>query len=79
MSHVAYIAHNVTAAICGLVMRRMRFRFSKDYRHGRTRFKAIVYRLVNTVAANRVANGDDWRSAVFWGYARQSKYHGKGE
>jgi hypothetical protein len=70
----AYFAHNCTAAICGLVMRRMSFRFSKDYRWGTTRFHRFVYICVNTIAANLVADGYDWRGAVFWGYPRQNKY-----
>lgn len=70
-----YIARNISAALCGLVMRRLPFRFSKDYRHEVTRFHAVIYALVNTVAANYVADGDDWRVAIFWGYPRQSRYH----
>lgn len=31
------------------------FRFSKDYRHEATKFHALVYKFVNTTAANRVA------------------------
>lgn len=32
------------------------FRFSKDYRHGVTRYHRIVYALVDTVGANQKAD-----------------------
>ena len=31
------------------------FRFSKDYRHGISRFHRMVYTCVNTVSANHIA------------------------
>lgn len=31
------------------------FRFSKDYRYETTKFHSLVYTLINTTAANRVA------------------------
>ncbi len=72
-----YFARNCAAAICGLIMRRIAFRFSKNYRHGDNRRHRIVYALINTVAANYVADGADTRSAIFWGYPRQSRYDGR--
>lgn len=32
------------------------FRFSTEYRHAETGFKAFVYKNVNTIAANRTAD-----------------------
>ncbi len=75
MNHATYIAHNIAAAFLGLAMRATSFRFSEDYRHGTTRFHRAVYALVNTVAANYVADGDDYRSAICWGYPSQSKFY----
>ena len=69
-----YFARNCAAAVVGLAMRPTRFRFSKNYRWGTSRRHRAVYALVNTVAANYVADGDDPRAAVFWGYPRQSRY-----
>jgi len=34
------------------------FRFSRDYRHGKTKFHALVYRIVSTPEANAYA--DKW-------------------
>jgi hypothetical protein len=72
---IHYICRNIAAAAIGLAMRRGRFRFSKDYRHGETRFHRTVYACVNTIAANAVADGDDFRSAIFWGFPRQARYY----
>lgn len=60
-----------SAALIGLVMRLGTFRFSKDYRHGVSRYHRTVYALVNTVAANYVADGTTPRVAVFWGLPSQ--------
>lgn len=73
-AEIAYIFRNIVAAGVGLAMRAGSFRFSKAYRHGETRRHRIVYAIVNTVAANYVADGYDPRGAIFWGYARQSRY-----
>lgn len=40
------------AAAIAPIMRWTGFRFSKDYRHGTTRFHRIVYIMVATVEAN---------------------------
>lgn len=71
---LAYHARNACAAVVGLALRRGRFRFSRDYRHGVTRRHRLIYALVNTVAANYVADGDDPRVALFWGGRRQSRH-----
>jgi hypothetical protein len=49
------IIRNLTAALIAPAMKATGFRFSKDYRHGVSCFHRIVYRLVNTVAANHRA------------------------
>ena len=75
---MVYTFRNFAAAIVGSALRKSPFRFSKDYRWGTTRRHRIVYAMVNTVAANYVADGEDPRVAIFWGYARQSRYVRKG-
>lgn len=62
-----YRIRNIVAALTGLVIRHTDFRFSKDYRWGVSRFHRAVYACCNTVAANYVANGDSFGSAVRWG------------
>ena len=42
----------ITAAILVPALKLTGFRFSKSYRHGETKFHAVVYRLVDTVQAN---------------------------
>ena len=71
---LTYTIRNIVAAILGYAMRPLEFRFSKDYRHGTTRWHRFVYACVNTVAANYVAWGDDPRCAIFWGFDRQRRY-----
>lgn len=39
------------------IMRATGFRFSKDYRHGATRFHRVVYACINVVRANLKAEG----------------------
>jgi len=51
---------NFLAHIIAPAMRLTGFRFSKDYRHGTTRFHRAVYTIVSTVGANYVADGQDW-------------------
>lgn len=46
---------SLTAALIAPAMQLTGFRFSKDYRHGTTRFHAAVYALVDTVGANHRA------------------------
>ncbi len=46
---------NATAYLIAPVLMLTGFRFSKDYRRGTTRTYRIVYALVNTITANRVA------------------------
>ncbi len=48
---------DLLAYILAPVMKRTGFRFSKDYRHGRTIAHRIAYRCVNTVRANLRAEG----------------------
>ena len=74
MYHVTYFARNCAAAVVGLAMRRLTFRFSSDYRHGSTRWHRLVYAMVGTVAANWVADGAHPLSAVFWGYKLQHRF-----
>ena len=64
----------INSAVVGMLMRFGSFRFSREYRHGATRFKRIVYGMVNTVAANYVADGDHPLSAVFWGTRIQQRF-----
>ena len=45
------------AALIAPILRTTGFRFDKTYRHGDTKIKALVYRVVNTVAANLRADG----------------------
>lgn len=45
------------AAIIAPLMTLTGFRFSKDYRRADRGVKAIVYRLIDTVGANQIANG----------------------
>lgn len=71
---IGYQARCGLAAIVGLALRFTTFRFSRDYRHGTTRFHRIVYGMVNTVAANYVADGDHPMAAVFWGTRIQSRF-----
>lgn len=49
----------LTASVIGLALRHSSFRFSKDYRHGTTRFHRFVYACISTVAANYIADGDN--------------------
>lgn len=42
----------ITAAAIVPVLKLTGFRFSKDYRHGTTRFHRAVYAMVDTVGAN---------------------------
>ncbi len=72
--HMPYPLRNLNAAVIGWCLRQVPFRFSKDYRWELTHWHAWVYALVNTIAANAVADGRDFREALFWGYARQSRY-----
>lgn len=46
----------LTARIVAPAMRATGFRFSKDYRHGSTRFHRTVYALCSTVQANGFAD-----------------------
>lgn len=46
-----------TAYIASPIMRITGFRFSKDYRHGKTAFHRIVYAIVSTPIANSLADG----------------------
>lgn len=45
----------ILAALIAPFMRLTGFRFSKDYRHGTTRFHRAVYACIATVEANRRA------------------------
>lgn len=74
MWQIRYRARNVVAAIVGLRLRAMPWRFSKDYRHGVTRWNRFVYAVCNTVAANYVADGSHPMVAVCWGYPSQAKW-----
>lgn len=49
----------VTARAIAPIIKRTGFRFSKDYRHGVSRYHKIVYALVDTVGANNIADGYD--------------------
>ena len=71
---IGYTLRNIAAAIVGLAMRATSWRFNRDYRHGETRRHRIVYAMVNTVAANYVADGDNPLVAVFWGFPAQSRF-----
>ena len=42
----------ITAYAISPILRITGFRFSKDYRHGTTRFHRAIYRMVDTVTAN---------------------------
>ena len=46
----------IFASLIAPAMRVTGFRFSKEYRHAQTGFKAFVYKNVNTIAANRTAD-----------------------
>jgi hypothetical protein len=45
------------ASLIAPALRATGFRFDKSYRHGDTKIKALIYRLVNTVKANLKADG----------------------
>lgn len=45
------------AALIAPILRATGFRFNKTYRRCDTKIKALVYRMVNTVAANIKADG----------------------
>lgn len=47
---------NATTYIIAPALKLTGFRFSKEYRWGVTRKHRIVYALVNTIAANRLAD-----------------------
>lgn len=45
----------IAATILAPIMKVTGFRFSKDYRHGVTKYHAFVYRFVDTIGANMKA------------------------
>lgn len=45
-----------TAMFLAPILKKTGFRFSKAYRHEASKFHAFIYRHVNTVAANQLAN-----------------------
>lgn len=51
----AYLGKTLVALAISPVLYVTGFRFSKDYRWDTTRFHSIVYSIVNTTAANRIA------------------------
>lgn len=53
-------SRNVLAHAIAPVLRLTGFRFDKSYRHADCGWKAIVYRVVSTVGANTVADGQVW-------------------
>ena len=50
----------INAYLLIVPMRVTGLRFSKDYRHGRTRLHRFVYRMVDTVHANVLAGPFDF-------------------
>ncbi len=50
---------NIAAHLIAPVMRLTGFRFSKDYRWGKTFFHRAVYAMVSTVGANYLADSAD--------------------
>jgi hypothetical protein len=46
---------NLTARLIAPVLYLTGYRFSRDFRHGTTRARRIVYAMVNTVTANHLA------------------------
>ncbi len=50
-----YTIRKITAYIAAPAMILTGFRFSKDYRHGVSRFHRFVYATVDTVGANHIA------------------------
>lgn len=48
---------NQTAKLLAPILKRTGFRFSKDYRHGKTWLHRFVYRYVDVVSANLRADG----------------------
>lgn len=52
MKTAAKTFRKISAVAIAPLMRATGFRFSRDYRHGTTRFHAAVYALVDTVRAN---------------------------
>ncbi len=57
METIYYNTRKVTAYIASPIMRITGFRFSKDYRHGKTFFHRIVYAIISTPIANSLADG----------------------
>lgn len=53
-----------TASMVSPIMAITGFRFSRAYRHEATRFHSIVYRFVDTVAANYTADDIETESKV---------------
>ena len=57
METIYYNTRKATAYIASPILRITGFRFSKDYRHGKTAFHRIVYAIVSTPIANSLADG----------------------
>ena len=57
METIYYNTRKATAYIASPIMRITGFRFSTDYRHGKTAFHRIVYAIVSTPIANSIADG----------------------
>lgn len=55
LEDAAYLANTLVAVAISPVLLLTGFRFSKDYRWGTTKMHALVYKIVNTTAANRIA------------------------
>ena len=57
MQHKEIEMRDFNAALIAPILRGTGFRFDKTYRQGGTKIKALVYRVINTVAANIRADG----------------------
>ena len=57
MQHKEIEMRDFNAALIAPILRTTGFRFDKTYRRGDTKIKALVYKMVNTVAANLRADG----------------------